>query len=126
MGIVRPGHRSADFWDPHTVLVVGVGLVGLLAAALIGVQLGAQVHVLDRATSGPKRALVQQLGGSYHTGAITDLGLRQYYRAATALAAVDPSWLEQLVTRRVRPDAVQQALQRAPDDIKVIMEFTQP
>jgi threonine dehydrogenase-like Zn-dependent dehydrogenase len=51
---------------------------------------------------------------------------RHYYRAATALANADPSWLEQLVTRRVRPDAVQQALQRAPDDIKVVMEFAQP
>jgi glucose 1-dehydrogenase len=51
---------------------------------------------------------------------------RHYYRAATALAAADRSWLEQLVNRRVHPDAVQQALQRAPDDIKVIMEFAQP
>ena len=51
---------------------------------------------------------------------------RHYYRAATALAKADRSWLEQLVTRRVGPDEVQQALQRAPDDIKVIMEFTQP
>ena len=51
---------------------------------------------------------------------------RHYYRAATALAKADRSWLEQLVTRRVPPDGVQQALQRAPDDIKVIMEFAQP
>jgi hypothetical protein len=35
-------------------------------------------------------------------------------------------WLEQLVTRRVPPDAVDQALARTPDDIKVVMEFTQP
>jgi len=26
----------------------------------------------------------------------------------------------------VRPDQAQQALQRAPDDIKVVMEFAQP
>ena len=49
-----------------------------------------------------------------------------YYRAAKVLAAADRSWLEQLVTRRVRPDQAQQALQRAPDDIKVVMEFAQP
>ena len=127
---------------------------------MIGVQLGVDVHVLDRATSGPKPALVKQLGGTYHTGAITDIGLRphivvectgvtelivqalrtvaaggiicltgigsatapasapaaalandvvlknialfgsvnanrrHYYRAATALAAADPSWLD--------------------------------
>jgi hypothetical protein len=51
---------------------------------------------------------------------------RHYYRAAKVLAKAEPSWLEQLVTRRVRPDTVQEALQRAPDDIKVLMEFTQP
>jgi glucose 1-dehydrogenase len=71
--ILAIGRRT--FWDPHTVLVVGAGPIGLLAA-LIGAQLGAEVHVLDRATSGPKPALVQQLGGTYHTGAISDLGLR--------------------------------------------------
>jgi threonine dehydrogenase-like Zn-dependent dehydrogenase len=51
---------------------------------------------------------------------------RHYYRAAKVLAAADQSWLEQLVTRRARPEQAQQALQRAPDDIKVIVEFAQP
>jgi threonine dehydrogenase-like Zn-dependent dehydrogenase len=186
--ILAIGRRT--FWDPRRVLVVGAGPIGLLAA-MIGVQLGVEVHVLDRATSGPKPELVKQLGGTYHTEAITDIGLRphivvectgvvelvgqalrtvsaggiicltgigpakvpasapaaelandvvlknialfgsvnanrrHYYRAATALAAADPSWLARLVTRRVRPEAFQQALQRAPEDIKVIVEFAQ-
>ena len=42
------------------------------------------------------------------------------------LAAADRSWLEQLVTRRVRADQVPQALEREPDDIKVVTEFAQP
>jgi hypothetical protein len=42
------------------------------------------------------------------------------------VADTDRSWLEQLVTRRVRLDDVDQALARAPDDIKVIIEFEQP
>jgi hypothetical protein len=42
------------------------------------------------------------------------------------LAAADRSWLEQLVTRRVRPEQAGQALQRTPDDIKVVMEFARP
>jgi glucose 1-dehydrogenase len=187
--IAAIGRRT--FWDPSTVLVIGAGPIGLLAA-LIGVQQGADVHVLDRVTSGPKPALVQQLGATYHTGALADLGLhpdivvectgvvslirqaletispggiicltgvgapvtadrvsatalatdvvlkniaafgsvnanrRHYYRAAKVLAAADQSWLEQLVTRRVRPDEIQQALQREPADIKVVMEFAPP
>jgi threonine dehydrogenase-like Zn-dependent dehydrogenase len=51
---------------------------------------------------------------------------RHYYRAARVLARADRSWLEQLITRRVRPDEVDQALARKPDDIKVVMEFAQP
>ncbi len=178
------GRRT--FWDPHTVLVIGAGPIGLLGA-LIGVQNGGDVHVLDRVDSGPKPALVKQLGATYHTGAIADIGLRpdivlectgvhsliqqaiagvapggivcltgvgavgaaagssglataavlrnlvvfgsvnanrrHYYRAARALAAADRGWLEQLVTRRVGLEEVHHGLQRAPEDIKVIVEF---
>ena len=73
--ILAIGRRT--FWDPRTILVVGAGPIGLLAA-LIGKQLGGEVHVLDRATSGPKPALVTQLGGTYHTGPIPELGLRPH------------------------------------------------
>jgi glucose 1-dehydrogenase len=183
------GRRA--FWDPHTVLVIGAGPIGLLAA-LIAVQQGAETHVLDRATSGPKPDLVRQVGASYHTGPIADLGLhpdivvectgvvqlvrqalenispggiicltgvgspvvpdavsatelatdvvlkniaafgsvnanrRHYYRAARVLAAADPAWLDRLITRRVPAEQAPQALQRGPDDIKVVIEFAQP
>ena len=70
--ILTIGRRT--FWDPRTVLVVGAGPIGLLAA-LIGVQLGGKVHVLDRVTTGPKPALVEQLGAEYHTGTVADIGL---------------------------------------------------
>jgi glucose 1-dehydrogenase len=185
--IASIGRRS--FWDPSTILVVGAGPIGLLAA-LIGVQYGGDVHVLDRVTSGPKPDLVQALGATYHTGAVSDLGLspdivvectgvaplirdaagavapagivcltgvgrpvapegrlsslasdsvlknlvvfgsvnanrRHYYRAAQVLAKADLSWLEKLVTRRVSPDAFDRTLERAPDDIKVMIEFAQ-
>jgi glucose 1-dehydrogenase len=159
---------------------------------LAGVHLGREVHVLDRVTTGPKPALVEQMGAVYHAGTVAELGLhpdiviectgvvplivqaadavapggivcltgigspdtpaartamllasdavlknvvifgsvnanrRHYYRAATALARADRSWLEQLITRRVRPDDVDQALARKPDDIKVVMDFAQP
>ena len=71
IGII--GRRT--FWDPSTVLIIGAGPIGLLAA-LIGVQQGGDVHVLDRATGGPKPRLVTDLGATYHTGTVSDLGLR--------------------------------------------------
>jgi threonine dehydrogenase-like Zn-dependent dehydrogenase len=65
--IAAIGRRT--FWYPRTVLVTGAGPIGLLAA-LIGVQQGADVHVLDGATDGPKPALVEALGATYHTGSV--------------------------------------------------------
>ena len=60
------------YWEPSVALVVGAGPIGLLAA-LLGVQRGFDVHVLDRVTAGPKPALVRELGASYHTGSIAEL-----------------------------------------------------
>jgi threonine dehydrogenase-like Zn-dependent dehydrogenase len=184
--ITAIGRRA--FWEPRTVLVLGAGPIGLLAA-LIGVQYGCEVHVIDRVTTGPKPALVEALRASYHSVPLSELELapdivvectgvarlvraaaeaaapgaiicltgvgppvvpdaaapttlatdavlknlvlfgsvnanrRHYYVAAHVLARADRSWLAELVTRRVRPDAVEQALEHEPDDIKVVIEF---
>lgn len=53
------------WFDPRRVLVTGAGPIGLLAA-LLGVQRGLDVHVLDRVSDGPKPHLVQELGATYH------------------------------------------------------------
>ncbi len=61
--IDKIGGRS--WFEPKSVLVTGAGPIGLLAA-LIGVQRGLDVHVLDRVTDGPKPDLVRDLGATYH------------------------------------------------------------
>ncbi|MBX9388165.1 glucose 1-dehydrogenase [Streptomonospora nanhaiensis] len=61
----RVGARA--WYEPRRVLVTGAGPIGLLAA-LIGVQRGLEVHVLDRVADGPKPELVRHLGANYHTG----------------------------------------------------------
>jgi threonine dehydrogenase-like Zn-dependent dehydrogenase len=68
--VERIGRRSV--WKPRTVLVTGAGPIGLLAA-LMGVQRGLDVHVLDRVTDGPKPQLVRDLGATYHTGSAVEL-----------------------------------------------------
>ena len=65
--------RARAFWEPRQVLVTGAGPIGMLAA-LIGVQHGLDVHVLDRVTEGAKPQLVHDLGATYHSGAIADIG----------------------------------------------------
>lgn len=81
------GGRS--YFDPHCVLVTGAGPIGLLAA-LLGVQRGLDVHVLDRVTDGPKPRLVRELGATYHSSEIDD------------------------VTRRLQPDIVVEATGAPP------------
>ena len=49
------------------MVITGAGPIGLLAA-LIGVQRGLDVHVIDQVTAGLKPDLVRGLGASYHTG----------------------------------------------------------
>ncbi|GAA0549889.1 glucose 1-dehydrogenase [Paractinoplanes ferrugineus] len=59
----RVGARA--WYEPRTALITGAGPIGLLAA-LLAVQRGLDVHVLDRVTGGLKPALVRDLGASYH------------------------------------------------------------
>ena len=180
------GHRA--YWRPRTVLVTGAGPIGLLAA-LLGRQRGLEVHVLDRAQSGPKPELVRDLGATYHTCRVSDLPLepdaiiectgagqviadairkvasggivcltgvgsgggsvadttadvaatvvlqnnvilgtvnanrRHWYQAGQDLARADREWLGRLITRRERPESFAHALERQPNDIKVVIQF---
>lgn len=69
--ILSVGQRA--FWEPKTVLVTGAGPIGLLGA-MIGTQMGLEVHVLDRAETGLKPDLVRALGATYHSGNVADVG----------------------------------------------------
>jgi len=185
--VVAVGQRF--FWEPKIVLVTGAGPIGLLAA--FGANLrGAEVHVLDRGETGLKPELVRELGATYHSGSVLDLGFapdviiectgagsviadsiqkigsggvvcltgigaggiasravsdvaaaavlknnviigsvnankRHWYKAAQALVHADRKWLSRLITRREKPDNFKQALERKPDDIKVIIQFSE-
>ena len=68
--VERIGQRS--WFSPRTVLVTGAGPIGLIGA-LMGIQRGLDVHVLDRVTEGPKPALVADLGATYHHGAMDEV-----------------------------------------------------
>lgn len=57
LAVRRPRRRA---------LVLGAGPIGLLAA-MLGVQRGLEVHVVDRAGCGPKPRQARALGAVYHT-----------------------------------------------------------
>jgi threonine dehydrogenase-like Zn-dependent dehydrogenase len=183
----RIGGRA--HWAPTKAVITGAGPIGLLAA-LIGIQRGLEVHVIDQMTDGVKPDLVRELGAQYHTGAIHDActdadviiectgvsslvldamehigtggvvcltgvssggrtidvdegslnrsmvlsnesvvgsvnaNRRHYEDGAAALARADRGWLEKVVSRRVPIDQWHQALDRQPDDVKVVVEVS--
>jgi threonine dehydrogenase-like Zn-dependent dehydrogenase len=49
---------------------------------------------------------------------------RHWYRAGQFLARADRSWLARLISRRVPPKDFMSALERKPDDIKVVIQFS--
>src|SRR6266536_1139411 len=118
------GQRT--FLEPHTVLVVGAGPIGLLAAPGGLVCLPGVGSPSTSPWSGSAGLATEAVFKNLVVFGTVNANRRHYYRAAKVLADADRSWLEQLVTRRVPADAVDQALTRTPDDIKVVMEFAQP
>jgi glucose 1-dehydrogenase len=183
--IERIGGRAC--FDARRVLVTGAGPIGLLAA-LLAVERGYDVHVLDRASDGPKPELVRRLGATYHTGepgSVGDVDIiveatgaaelvldviqgtarngivcltgvspagrtgeldvgalnrslvlenhvvfgtvnanRRHYEAAVeALGSADRDWLRSVISRRVPLEHWDQALERRPDDVKVVIDL---
>jgi glucose 1-dehydrogenase len=50
---------------------------------------------------------------------------RHWYKAGNLLARADRKWLSRLITRREKPANFKQALERKPDDIKVVIQFSE-
>lgn len=97
--IERIGQRAR--WAPRTALVTGAGPIGLLAA-LLGVQRGLDVHVLDRATTGPKPRLAARLGATYHHGEVKDLDIEP--DVALECTGAPPVVLD--VMEKIGPDGI--------------------
>ena len=64
--------RSTACRPLASALITGAGPVGLLAA-LLGVQRGLDVHILDRVREGTKPELARSLGASYHSGTVAEV-----------------------------------------------------
>jgi threonine dehydrogenase-like Zn-dependent dehydrogenase len=50
---------------------------------------------------------------------------RHWYKASDRLTRLDRKWLSRLITRYEKPENFQQALERKPDDIKVVIQFAE-
>ena len=108
--LLEPASVLAKAWDQvdrisqrafflrGRALITGAGPIGLLAC-LMGVQRGYEVHVVDLATEGPKRDLVQALGAHYHAGDAADLDADvEVVIECTGLGAVGRSAAQRVVS----------------------------
>lgn len=50
---------------------------------------------------------------------------RHWYKANDRLGRLDPAWLTRLITRYEKPENCLHALERKPDDIKVVIQFSE-
>jgi glucose 1-dehydrogenase len=50
---------------------------------------------------------------------------RHWYKAGNLLARADREWLGRLITRREKPENFKRALERKPDDVKVVIQFSE-
>jgi len=50
---------------------------------------------------------------------------RRWHSANEKLAGLDRKWLSRLITRYEKPAKFQQVLERMPDDIKVVIQFSE-
>ena len=64
------------------------------------------------------------LGNNVIVGSV-NANKRHWYKAGEALARADRSWLARLVNRCERPEDFGRALKRQPDDIKVVIQFSE-
>lgn len=103
--LVEPASVVAKAWDhidrigarspvvARRALITGAGPIGLLAA-LLGVQRGLEVHVLDHHDDGPKPDLVADLGATYHVGPVADIPEPDVIVECTAVTSVILECLE--------------------------------
>jgi threonine dehydrogenase-like Zn-dependent dehydrogenase len=120
----------ADAGPPPDVIVecTGVGRLVLDAmernrpsgiVCLAGISSGTRTIDIDAAAL--NRRIVLENDVVFGT---VNANRRHYEQALTALADADPSWLAQLVSRRVPLDHFVDAFAKGPDDVKVVLDVT--
>ena len=124
------GRGRGDRVEPDVIVeCTGVGQVivdSLKAASAGGIVCLTGVGSGGRTTGLPAADLASAmvLRNNVIVGSV-NANKRHWYKAGEVLARADASWLAQLVTRRERPEDFRRALNRQPDDIKVVVQFSE-
>jgi glucose 1-dehydrogenase len=124
----HPGAKPADVPPPDIVIestgVPEVILGSIAATASNGITCLTGLSPTGRVQSVDLAALNMELvlENDVVFGSV-NANREHYDRAAGVLAEADRSWLERVITRRVPLDRWTDALQRRPDDVKVVVQL---
>jgi threonine dehydrogenase-like Zn-dependent dehydrogenase len=121
---------NAALAGPGPDIIIECTAVPALIQALLGRTAPSGIMCLT-GVSAPGDALGIDLGGLNRTIVLNNdvvfgtvnANRRHYELAAEALVRANAAWLAGLITRRVPLERWREALERKPDDIKVIIDF---
>ena len=129
LGATYHAGSVADIGFEPDVVIECTGVGPVIVDSISQVGAGGVVCLTGVGSGGPASGLASAdiakalvLRNNVVVGSV-NANRRHFYRAAQALAAADRDWLARLISRRVPPDHVAEALTRGPDDIKVVVDF---
>jgi threonine dehydrogenase-like Zn-dependent dehydrogenase len=125
-------HRAsvAEIGFEPDVIVECTGVGQVIADSMKGVGAGGVVCLTGVGSGGRTTgfstadvAATMVLRNNVVVGSV-NANKRHWYKAGQALARADRQWLSRLITRSEPPERFAQALDRQPDDIKVVVQFS--
>jgi len=120
--------KDLDFEPDIIIECTGVGAV--IAQSIVKVGSGGTVCLTGVGTGGVAggAAIADVAAGAVLRNNVivgsVNANRRHWYKAGQALARANREWLGRLVTRREKPEDFMRALERQPDDIKVVIQFS--
>lgn len=118
----------ADVHPAPDVIIECTGVGKVIHDSILGIAAGGVVCLTGIGSGGIQGTTADVAAAAVLKNVIlvgsVNANRRHWYKAGQCLAAADPAWLARLITRRESPENFKRALEREPDDIKVIIQFS--
>jgi threonine dehydrogenase-like Zn-dependent dehydrogenase len=130
LGATYHSGKATDLGFEPDIIVECTGVGAVIADSLKIVAAGGILCLTGVGSGGQGSGLVADMAAAVVlknnviVGSV-NANKRHWYKAGEALGRADRSWLARLISRRVLPADFATALKREPDDIKVVIQFSE-
>jgi glucose 1-dehydrogenase len=118
----------ADVHPAPDIIIECTGVGKVIYDSILGIAPGGVICLTGIGSGGTQGTTADVAAGAVLKNVVlvgsVNANRRHWYKAGECLAAADPAWLARLITRRESPENFKQAQERQPDDIKVIVQFS--